>query len=204
MTFPSDESLHAYVAKLESVNPAALQVFASEDEGQFLEAVEGALAAAIGHVESGARRLSTLDEQGLSWILVKLLVAASIRATAEGYHNGHVDVTVEHERLPLIYLGECKIHDGYEWHLKGCTQVLDRYSSGRASRTFVLDFFKAKGMYEKLNALMGRFKTERPLRQQGDPRGHALKGAFVSTHMHWTETPVEILHIGCNTYHPEG
>lgn len=198
------ESLTSYFKFLEATNPAAAQVFVAESEDQFIEALEKAVNEAVVRLESGAKLLMTLDEPTLSWMLVGLLEAAGINASPETYHNGHVDVLVRHPRRPLVSIGECKLHDGYAYHVRGCKQLLDRYSSGRSKRGFCLDFFQVAGMYKKLANLKESFRENKPLRQQGEPEPHAtIKGAFVSTHIHVTETPVEILHLGCNCYHVE-
>lgn len=198
-----EDRLSNYVKWLEAVNPAAMQVFIADDEDQFIEAVERLLDEAIVGLESGANLLASMNEPTLSWMLVRLLAAAGTNASTETHHNGHVDVLIEHPRKPTFScIGECKLHNGYKYHLAGCQQLLDRYSSGRARRGFCLDFFQVAGMYKKLEKLRERFRTDKPLRQQGDPAKHAaIKGAFVSTHLHVTETPVEILHLGCNCYH---
>src|SRR5205814_2885165 len=120
----------------------------------------------VTQIESGARRCATLDELGLSWLLTQLLSAASIPTEAEGYHNGHVDVTIRHPLgRPFAFLGECKIYRGYEHHCDGCKQLLDRYSSGRFARTFCLEFVRSVGIYEKLQNLRDQFNSQRPLKQ---------------------------------------
>lgn len=197
--------LSDYLKVLEVMNPAALQVFVAETEDQFITAVENALNEAIVRLESGAKMLMTVDEPMLSWMLVNLLAAADIDASPETYHNGHVDVLVRHPRMPFSCIGECKLHGGYEYHVGGCKQLLDRYSSGRAKRGFCLDFFQVPGMYKKLEKLRESFRQKMPLQQQGDPTDHGtIKGAFVSKHLHVTESHVEILHLGCNCYHAIG
>ena len=174
-------------------------------EGDFCAAVERAIEFAIAQLESGARRCGSMNELGLSWLLTELLVAASIPATSEGYHNGHVDVTVNHPAgRPFLILGECKIYKGYEQHCEGCKQLLVRYSSGRSARTFCLEFFRTAEMYDKLQKLRAEFNSRRPLEQTEDAIDHPIKGAFVTMHKHFTAATVEVLHPGCNVFHPEG
>lgn len=200
----SGDRLSDYLKVLEAMNPAAAQVFVADTEDQFIVAVENALNEAIVRLETGAKMLMADDEPKLSWMLVQFLAAADIDASPETYHNGHVDVLVRHPRIPFSCIGECKLHKGYEYHVGGCKQLLDRYSSGRAKRGFCLDFFQVPGMYKKLEKLRESFRQKMPLRQQGDPADHGtIKGAFLSTHVHVTEARVEILHLGCNCYHAE-
>lgn len=200
----SEDRLSNYFAMLEAKNPASMQLFVADDEVAFIAAVEFALNAVIVRLESGAKKLMALDEETLSWMLVNDLRAADIDACAEAYHNGHVDVLIRHPRLHFASIGECKLHNGYEYHVGGCKQLLFRYSSGRSRRGFCLDFFQVPGMYAKLEKLRDNFRAKKPLNQQGDPVAHGdIKGAFVSSHVHDTKAVVEILHVGCNSYHSE-
>jgi hypothetical protein len=43
-----------------------------------------------------------------------------------------------------------------------------------------------------------------PLDQVDGAADHGIKGAFVTAHRHFTAAIVELLHLGCNVYHPEG
>lgn len=201
---PNSDRLDAYVAYLEASCPPAIEVWAAATEDEFCAAVERAVESALMQLESGARRCGSMDELGLSWLLSELLTAASIPAVSEGYHNGHVDLTIKHPAgRPFLVLGECKIYRGYKHHCAGCKQLLVRYSSGRSARTFCLDFFQRPKMYEKLQRLRDAFNASRPLEQIDDAADHAIKGAFVTLHKHFTAANVEVLHLGCNVYHPE-
>lgn len=135
MNPPPTDRLDAYLAYLAALCPPVLEIWKAETESEFCRAIERALEHVVMDIESGARLLGSVDELLLSWMLTKLLSAASIPTESEGYHNGHVDVTV---RDPLgrsyAVLGECKVYRGYEHHCDGCKQLLGRYSSGRSAR----------------------------------------------------------------------
>jgi hypothetical protein len=205
MTRPRSDRLDAYIAYLASVNPAALQIWAAEDEESFSTAVEGALEHAIAQIEAGARLYSDLGELQLSLFLAQLLVAAGVPTTSEGYHNGHVDLTIRQPLgQPFVILGECKLYRGFQHHRDGCAQLLLRYSSGRWARTFCLDFVQKPGMYEKLSDLRKEFDAQRPLEQIDPARDHRIKGAFLTAHRHVSAAIVEVLHLGCNVFHPDG
>jgi hypothetical protein len=169
----------------------------------FYSAVEDAVHLALTQIEAGARLYQPLQERALSLLLAQFLTSSSLPANAETYHNGHVDVIVQHPAaLPFAMLGECKIYGGFEHHCEGCEQLLTRYSNGRSRRTFCLDFFRKPEMYEKLQKLREQFENERPLDQVGVPTDHKIKGAFLTAHRHFTATIIEVLHLGCNLYHP--
>lgn len=204
MTSPVSDRLDSYFAHLGANNPPSLRLWISDDDPAFCAAAEDAVAYAIVQIEAGARLRSRFNELELSLLLNQLLTAASIPATAEPYHNGHVDVLIRHPRdLPFAMLGECKLYASFSRHSAGCKQLLDRYSSGRSSRGFCLEFFVTPAMYQHLQALRERFDAEKPHRQLGPARDHVFKGAFVTTHEHFTSAHVEVLHLGCNVYHPE-
>ncbi|NLF73978.1 MAG: hypothetical protein GX575_33645 [Candidatus Anammoximicrobium sp.] len=203
-TQPTTDGLDAYLSYIRSVNPAGLQVWTSRTELEFCEAVERAVEFGIRDIEEGARVYNKLDEPGLSLMLTKFLECGGIPAIAEGYHNGHVDVTVRHpaDIFPKV-LGECKKWDGFKYHCQGCDQLLNRYESGRAHRGFCLEFLFVPGMYQKLQDLRAEFDRQQPHEQQKPSAEHWIKGAFVTVHLHFTGTTVEILHLGCNVYHPD-
>jgi hypothetical protein len=204
MTRPTSDRLDAYFAHVEATNPPALRIWIAEDEAAFCAAVEDAVEHAMLQIEAGARLYNDLGEVPLSQFLTQLLASASVPTVAEGYHNGHVDVTI---RQPagqrFLMLGECKIYDGFEHHCTGCRQLLIRYSSGRSARSFCLDFFHKPDMYEKLRRLREEFDAQRPLDQVDGTRDHRIKGAFLTAHRHVTAAIIEVLHLGCNVFHPE-
>ncbi|WP_437974304.1 hypothetical protein WMF11_38100 [Sorangium sp. So ce295] len=192
-----DDSLERLFGLLEAHNSNLLALLRATTEGEFIEATEGAIDSALRTIESGAKLYSKLDERGLSLLLADFLNKSGYQATAERFVNGHVDVVIEHAfGGRWKYLGECKIHDGYKYHIDGCEQVLG-YCTGREQRAFCLDFFKGEGMYQKLAKLRKDMDTELPLVQAAPSAGHAIRGAFVTVHTHKSERGVELLHLGC-------
>lgn len=193
----ADSSLLRFLGILQAHNPDLMRLAAAQDERAFLLVTEVAVERAIRTIENGAKHYSKLDERGLSRLLADMLNLAGWQATAEREHNGHVDVVVEH----MLYrqwkiLGECKIYDGYEYHIAGCDQLLG-YLTGREPRSFCLDFFKVPAMFEKLHTIRTRMDAELPLEQVGSSQDHPIGGAFTTVHTHPTKAQVEILHIGC-------
>lgn len=195
-----ENSLARIVHLLESQNPELFALLTARTERAFMDAVEAAIERSIRIIEGSAKRYSSLDERGLSATLTGLLNAFGFRATAEQDHNGHVDIIVEHSfGRRWKYLGECKIYDGYKYHLAGCIQLLG-YCSGRESRVFVLSFFKSPAMYEKLLVLRKDFDQQKPASQDETSFDHTIVGAFVTTHVHQTGRRIELLHVGCSVF----
>lgn len=203
-SLPTSDNAAEYFEYLRLANPPTLRVWVAEEPAEFCGAVEDAVECALQQMEGMARQYSALCELGLSGTLALLLQAAGLDAASEPYHNGHVDVLVRQPaKRHFVMLGECKIYRGYKHHLEGCTQIMKRYASGREARTFSLDFFQQPEMYAKLIELREGFDANRPLDEDGGPEDHRIKGAFLTRHKHFTATIVEILHLGCNVFHPE-
>ncbi len=197
-TVRPESSFAGWWGLMEASNPDLARLIESEDEAMFVQVTEAALDRFLRTIENGAKEYTRLGERGLSRLLTDLLNSAGWQATAERDHNGHVDVVVEHLfRRQWKYLGECKIHDGYEYHVKGCGQLIG-YFTGREQRGFCLDFFKVPAMFAKLLSIRSRMDSESPLAQVGRCRDHIIKGAFISSHTHPTHSLVEILHVGCS------
>jgi hypothetical protein len=124
------------------------------------------------------------------------------RATAETNNNGHVDVVVEcafgrHWR----YLGECKLHNGYQYHVDGCEQLLG-YCTGRERRAFCMDFIDSVDAFKKMAKLRADMDEYRPLRQKAAGADHGIRGGFLTSHDHVSGAVVEILHLGCSVPKP--
>lgn len=192
-----DSSLVRLFGILETHNPNLLQLLKAETEEAFVVATEAALERATRTIESGAKQYARLDERGLSTLLTDLLIAAGYHATPERNINGHVDVVIEHYfGRRWKYLGECKIHKSFQYHVDGCKQLLG-YCTGRELRAFCLDFFRSGTMFEKLNKLRRRMDLEKPLSQSKQSVLHSIQGGFVTAHAHASGRDVELLHFGC-------
>jgi hypothetical protein len=198
-----ENKFRAFHQYLESKSPATPRVFFSENERDFIEAVDLALEIAIRRLEENAASHNGLGELTLSTMLSDLIQQALIPCEKEPYRNGHVDIAISHPFKQFQCLGECKIFNGYKTQWNGCDQLLHRYSSGRDSRGFVLGFFRQPEMYALLATLKARFDKEFPHEMKGSSTPHShIKGAFVTLHTHFTKTDIEVLHLGCNLHVP--
>jgi hypothetical protein len=193
----TDSSLARYIGILQTHNPHLAQLLKAETEEEFVVATEGALEYVTRTIESGAKQYASLNERGLSTLLADLLKAAGYRATAERNVNGHVDVVIEHYfGQQWKYLGECKIHKSFQYHIDGCKQLLG-YCTGRELRAFCLDFFRSGKMFEKLEKLRRRMDEVKPLSQSKQSVLHSIQGGFITSHTHESGRDVELLHFGC-------
>lgn len=110
-------SVAEWLAILQVHNPQVAALLSSTTEEAFTAASESAIERAITTIEANAKIYSAHDERGLSQLLVDFLNVMGFSATSERNHNGHVDVTVEHLLKRWQYLGECKIHRGFQYHV---------------------------------------------------------------------------------------
>ena len=196
-----ENKLREFLHYLDNQLPGTARLYFSNNEREFIEAVDLVLEIAIRRLEENAASHNGLKELVLSTMLSDLIRQAAIPCAKEVFRNGHVDVAIGHPRKQQFqYLGECKIYDGFRKHCRGCDQLLNRYSSGRDLRGFVLEFFYEPRMYLLLEVLKTQFDEDRPLQMKGSSRTHHIKGAFITLHTHFTETDVEVLHLGCNLY----
>ena len=194
----ANASLERLFGLLEAHNPNLLELLRAETEEAFIQATENAVEGAIRTIEAGAKQYSKLNERGLSLLLADFMNKSGYHATAERYVNGHVDVVVEHAfGGRWRYLGECKMYDGYQYHVDGCKQVLG-YCTGRERRAFCLDFFRGAGMFEKLVKLQQEMDAKVPEAQAAPSVPHRIEGAFVTSHHHPAGRSVELLHLGCS------
>lgn len=196
---PQDGTLERLLQMLEAHNPSLRDLFFADNEEKFIAATEAGLERVIVKIENNAKEFVKLDERGLSALLAEFMSLSGWNATAERTVNGHVDVVIEARfGRPFMYLGECKIYDGYKYHIDGCEQLLG-YCTGREKRAFSIDFFKTGGMYAKLVELSKRMDKERPLEQNAESIAHnTIKGAFLTSHRHDSGADIELLHAGCS------
>jgi len=199
-----ENSLDEFLRYLDARLPGTAQVYFSEDRQSFRAGVEAAVDASIRSMERSAKFHHGRGELELSKTLCDLLERAAIPCVAEGYSNGHVDVTVTHPRVArFVVLGECKMWNGQARHRAACAQLLDRYATGREAGGFVLEFVGVRGMYRLLSELRSSLGIERPPSMVSGPKNHPdIEGGFHTTHEHHTGALVVVFHIGCNVFHP--
>lgn len=205
VSLPPSDSLRDYLEFLRLQNPAVVRAWAAANEASFLDSVEVALDSSIRRIEGMARQLGGSSEKLLSVLLCQFMDAGGLPTSSEANHNGHVDVVIRHPAYRFgEVLGECKIYAGYEKHCEACDQILNRYCSGRCSRCFCIEFFQVKSMYDKMKVVREDMDKHLPHSQSGSARDHSvIKGGFVTVHLHFTSTTVEIVHLCCNTFHPD-
>ena len=190
------------VERIQRCAPEFIDLITAEDAGQWDSAIDSLLQMAVDHLERNKKHLHSLGEDGLSAFVVARLAVPGLHVSRETYSGGHVDITIEslHSHHLLRSLGEAKIYDGYEYHKMGLEQLIDRYSTGRECRGFVIEYIKKENATGLMAALRSEMDEKRPCRQQGQSRDHTIPWAFLSSHEHENGSNVDVGHLGCDLF----
>ena len=182
--------------------PEYFDLITAKTEAEFEKAFDVFLERAVSQLESNKKNLQLLDENGLSAVLTMALSVPGLSATQETNSNGHVDITVVADHcMPMRKkLGEAKIYDGPEYHVKGLQQLLGRYTTGREGRGMLIVYFQKPNIAVLVKKLRNKMDTDLPLSQQGPTSDHLIKWSFLSQHVHSSGETLEVGHIGCNLY----
>lgn len=182
--------------------PEYLDLLTAQEDEDFEKAFDAILGKAIASLEEDKKNFESLGEDSLSGVLAKALTIPGLTVTRETHSNGHVDITVvaDHCMPARKKLGEAKIYDGPEYHFKGLKQLLDRYTTGREGRGFMIVYVRKKDIVGLINKIRERIDSDFPMNQQGKTIDHIFKWSFLSTHTHSCGDDLQVGHIGCNLF----
>lgn len=174
----------------------------AETDAEFDKAFDNWLVVAISRLESSSKEFKDLGEDAISSILAGYLSTGEVSVTREAHSNGHVDLTVKlvNSSANRTKLGEAKIWRYPSYHTKGIDQLLNRYTTGRECRGFVISYVKLqdiKALFEKLREYID---NEKSCDLQGICKDHNIRWSFLSSHKHSSGEIVEVCHVGCNMY----
>jgi hypothetical protein len=133
-----------YFDRIERRAPAYLDLLTAETDEEFETAFTAILGGAIHHLEKNKKNFQKLDEEGLSAVLAAALTIPGLIVTQEANSNGHVDLTIEadHCTPSRIKLGEAKIFSSPSYHIKGISQLLGRYTTGREAAGLLINYVR--------------------------------------------------------------
>ncbi|MEI2429056.1 hypothetical protein RDV84_23830 [Lysobacter yananisis] len=100
---------------------------------EFVESVEIDLERIIRGLESGAAVREEDGEDRLTEEIINCLCQLSYIAAHDENYNGHSDVVVRWKQKEFVWIGEAKIHSGYDYLWDGFLQLTTRYSTGTNS-----------------------------------------------------------------------
>ena len=188
------------IERIQRKAPEYLDLLTAETDGDFEKAFDALLERAVSGLEANKRNFEKLDEVGLSGALALALTSPGLAVTQESHSNGHVDLTIQADHCTPARkkLGESKIYNGPEYHVKGLDQLLGRYTTGREGRGLLIVYFQRANIAGLVKKLRARMDADLPCRQQGNTSDHILKWSFLSTHTLRSGENQEVGHIGCN------
>lgn len=194
------DSAVALVERILRKAPEYLDLLTAETDSDFEKAFDALLEKALSGLEANKKNFEKLDEMGLSGALALALTTPGLAVTQESYSNGHVDLTIQanHCTPARKKLGEAKIYDGPEYHIKGLGQLLGRYTTGREGRGLLIVYFRKANIAGLVKKLRTRMDADLPCKQRGNTSDHILKWSFLSTHALKSGDNQEVGHIGCN------
>jgi hypothetical protein len=120
----------------------------------FVKRLYKELDAVIDEIERTASLRQKDGEDHITSDIVLGLRRAGYNATHDAYSKGHADIKVAQDEF--VWLGEAKIHDGYDYLLKGLKQLLSRYATGREKGSGLLVYIKGGNASAVLAARLGR------------------------------------------------
>lgn len=197
-------SAHELVEIIKRKAPEYLDLLTATSDAEFESAFDAILGQAVTRLQTNSNNFKNLDEEGLSAVLASSLSVPGLSVTQETNSNGHVDITIEADHCvpPRIKLGEAKIYDGPEYHIKGLGQLIGRYSTGSEGRGLLIAYVRKKDISGIVQKLRTKMDDDLPLEQQGKTKDHKLKWSFISTHNHSSGEKLDVCHIGCNLHIP--
>lgn len=195
-----EDSIQKY---FDLLSPVTKDLITAKNDDEFDTAFDTWLLNAIRHLESNKLNFKTLDEEGLSGVLAGNLNTPEVSVTTEQNSNGHVDLTVKLTNIPQkwVKFGEAKIWRGKEYHVNGLGQLINRYTTGRECRGFVISYVRIKDVANLFIDLRNHIDQSKPFSLSGLCRdNNILKWSFISTHTHSSGELIDVCHIGCNLY----
>ena len=163
-------------------------------------ALERLIDRAVRWLEDNANNLKGACENNLSLTLAGKISMPGLRAEPDRNVNGHVDITIEieHSYPHRRWLVEAKIWDGDAYHVKGMSQLLERYSTGRDRSGYVFDYVRKPDIDGKWEGLRVYLNDNKPLGQDGECSDHTAPWAFETRHKHRSGRTIRVVHYGIN------
>lgn len=197
-----ESNAYEYFDLINRISPITRKIISAQTEEEFDDVFDDWLVQAIDQLERDKAHYHQMSEDGISGALANALRTGEILVTREENSNGHVDLTIK--RLcalpPMTKLGEAKIWKGKKYHIEGLDQLINRYSTGRGCRGFVISYVKKRNIKNKFNNLRDYINQTKPHDFEGQCKDHKIKWSFLSSHKHTSGDVIDICHLGCNLY----
>lgn len=118
------------------------------NEEEFIEILYKDLEFVIACIERSANHRRTDLEDRITSDIINMLEQKAYDVSHDEDQRGHVDITVK--KNGFKWIGEAKIHNGYDWLIKGMEQ-LQRYNTGRIVNTGFLIYLRNRNANRIIN-----------------------------------------------------
>lgn len=182
--------------------PVLRKLFEAKTAEEFDSFLDRHFEECVQRMEAEAHHLKDDCEEKLSAFLAAALSMPGLSVVREGYSNGRVDLTIKSESINSAErrLAEAKIYSSPSYHAKAIDQLLSRYSTGRQSRGYVLEYVKKPGITDIVVKLRNKADIDLPVQQMGNTEDHPMKWAYVSNHQHASGELIHVVHINVNLH----
>jgi hypothetical protein len=197
------DSAAAFFERMRQKTPELLALLSAETDEEFDSALNPVLEKAVRHLEENKKNFTKLKEEGLTAALAgNIRILNLIQVEQETNSNGHVDLIIKSIacRQEKVRLGEAKIYDGFEYHISGLEQLIDRYSTGRDPSGILIEYIRKANIKKLVNDLRNRMDKELPLQQTDKSAEHKIKWSFITYHKHSSGEDLKVQHICCNLF----
>lgn len=191
-----------YFEVIKRLSPFTLDLLTAETDEQFDKAFDNWLVTGISQLERSKKDYQSANENAISSFLAAALSTGEISVTREENSNGHVDLTVKIINCPpyRVKLGEAKIWRSNKYHVGGIDQLLNRYTTGRECRGFVISYVRERDIKILFENLRKYLDKNKPFDLDGLCKDHNIRWSFLSSHNHNSGELIEICHVGCNLF----
>lgn len=182
--------------------PGLRKLFQARTAEDFDDFLDRHFEKCVQRMEAEAHHLKTDSEEKLSAFLAAALDMPGLAVTREGYSNGRVDLTirVESTMFPEQRLAEAKIYAGPAYHEQAIEQLISRYSTGRQTRGYIIEYFKDASIAALVLKLRKKADADLPVKQHGVTCDHPMRWAYVSDHLHSSAELINVVHINVNLH----
>ena len=150
-------------------------------------------------LEESAQYRKNDSEDRITVDIVHMLHRAGYDATHDTDSRGHIDLRVKNGAF--IWLGEAKIHKGYDWILEGLKQLHTRYSTGKEDGSGILIYIKGSNARAVMEEWRKRLEAGNECHLK-ETRDGSEKLTFWSLHQHeGSGLEISTKHIGISLFY---
>jgi len=182
--------------------PILRKLFEAKTPEQFDDFLDRHFEECVQRMEAEAHHLKGDCEEKLSAFLAAALSMPGLSVVREGYSNGRVDLTIKSESVKSTEkrLAEAKIYSGPSYHSKAINQLISRYSTGRQSRGYILEYVTSPDISNIVLKLRNRADKDLPVQQVGGTEDRTMKWSYKSHHRHSSGELIKVVHINVNLH----